>query len=68
MVKLCTRCQAEFNAFGAHKHNKVCGTCANEIKKELADAGYLSPRPYTGRYRQQDARESTRETKFGVDR
>ena len=64
--KLCERC-GEVPATRFWRH---CRACRKILIKELEQDGYLHPKPtgHVGQQRSTEARELTRETKFGVDR
>jgi hypothetical protein len=47
---------------------RYCRQCKKLVLKEMEQAGYLERRPARSPTRDKEARENTRETKFGVDR
>lgn len=45
---------------------RYCKDCLKELKKEMADSGYLVPAIWPkGKFRSQEMMEHTHETKFG---
>lgn len=59
--KKCERC-----ASMARKGERFCEDCADIVLQELAEAGYLTPKP-RARFRPLEAQEDRYATKFGVD-
>lgn len=61
-MKTCERCQVR----EALKGERFCEPCRSAVLNELHFSGYLTPYPYNAsRPRDVNARENTRETKFG---
>ncbi len=48
----------------ARPKEKFCSECRKKVLAALAEAGHLTPRPFTP-YRGADKRENVHETKFG---
>ncbi len=61
--KSCDRCQVQ----SAMRGERFCKQCKKEVLAELKESGYLTRGVYGGRFRGTDARENTRETKYGKD-
>ena len=64
-IKPCERCGNPSNP-----GERYCKQCRKQVLAELADAGYLGPKPqgHIGSGRTTEQREVTRDTKFGLDR
>jgi len=65
-VYYCERCKAD----EALKGEKFCKACKKDVLREMRESGYLryaSP-GHVGCNRTAEAKEITRETKFGTDR
>lgn len=62
---LCERCQMRPKL--VEKGNRFCSVCKKQVLAELRQSGYLSALPQGSFFRSSDARENTRETKFGHD-
>lgn len=62
-TKSCPRCTTH----NAEPGKKYCHVCEPQVKSEMKRSGYLQKLPGDGKFRPQDARENTNETKYGVD-
>ena len=51
----------------AIQYEMYCTKCKRELIARLERMGYLTPKPYVGKFRGQDAREDRHETKYGID-
>ncbi len=63
-MKLCEKCHDDY----AIHRERFCKACKKAVIEELKNAGYLTPAPshFAGRWRGSEAKENTRETKFGT--
>lgn len=63
MAALCERCSVQ----PAIRKERYCKACRKVVLQEMKEAGFLTRAPGPGSYRAGDARENTRETKFGKE-
>lgn len=61
--RVCERCRL---ACTAKPDERFCSDCKKELREEMQAAGYLTRVPWHSRSRSSEAKELTRETKFGT--